>query len=1196
MSSPNCVCGKSCKDEGGLLRHQAKCAAWAHRQRIGLAAWNQSNQIAGPVPKRRRLEGWKTATSSGGPSALPDEPQVPEPHVPYMDQTNVDFPEPPPPPLPRSPSPPPPRVTAQGRPIRSNRSQLPGRFMDFIPDGPSPLSPPDSPRLPPSPSHQRETLHSELSPGAGAAGADTSPPIEPVKRTPPNRFGLIREYTGPRPDVDPEDTVTLADLVDDSAVSLRVQQPSQRGILFAPYPNFSSFLFGKWYWRSGTKSEEDREVLVDTLFHPDFKLEDIRDVSWRKVDRELAGHATSKKDIVIPAADNWRHSDVTIKVPFGKDNLSVDYTVRGLAHRPLEEVVRSVCGSALSAGFHYSPYMLLWQPPRTREGLPPPLQQVYGEAYTSRAFRDADEELQRSPREPGCTLPRAVIALMPWSDSTHLAEYGNASLWPIYLQFGNQSKYERGRPSANACHHVAYIPKLPDNFQDLAHEHVTRADISELMTHCRRELMHGVWCVLLSDEFVRACRHGIIVMCYDGVLRRLYPRFFSYSADYPEKVLLATIRDMGNCPCPRCLVRKQDINAVGTPQDMETRVNNARHDDEERRQKVAAARNLIYEKGRGVGSKPVDELLKAQSLVPTVNAFSARVPQFVPDGNFHALFVPDLLHEWELGVWKNIMTHLIRILHAEKGNKVREFNSRFRKVPVFGRDTIRRFVNNLAEMKQIAARDFEDALQCFIPVYDRLLPEPHNTIVLDLLFLTAFLHGLHKLRMHVDTTLTITGVVFTRFTVALRKFKEVTCAAYHTTELPKEVRARARRQAASAISTSVSTAGAPAQPPQPPSAPAAAPRQKEFSMSTFKLHSLGDYVSSIQRTGTTDSDTTMIGEVAHRKSKHRYDRTSKKDYTSQLADIERREARNEEITQAVSVNVGSSVLGVAGEKPSTTAFLRDPTLLTSTSATPTPTPARTLDDVPDGEGEDIPLDVHHHVAKSQKGYEYIPHFVRRHLADPPARNFVALLKDHVLRRLDNNFDDDHVFSNQERAALLFEHDRMYSHQTLHVNYTTYDIRRGRDFFNVSSERCDIMVLSREEQPEGRVEDTDTAWEKYWYARIIGIYHVNVVDNRPGRSTPAPVRMEFLHVRWFGKDPEWSCGWAANRLDRIGFVPYLPDDPECGAFGFVDPSDVIRGCHLIPAFADGLTTAMLGPSSLAHKGKQEDDWERYYVGR
>ena len=37
-------------------------------------------------------------------------------------------------------------------------------------------------------------------------------------------------------------------------------------------------------------------------------------------------------------------------------------------------------------------------------------------------------------------------------------------------------------------------------------------------------------------------------------------------------------------------------------------------------------------------------------------------------------------------------------------------------MPTFGRETIRRFINNVSEMKQLAARDFEDLLQVrFIP-------------------------------------------------------------------------------------------------------------------------------------------------------------------------------------------------------------------------------------------------------------------------------------------------------------------------------------------------------------------------------------------------------------------------------------------------------------------------------------------------
>ncbi|KAG2739586.1 hypothetical protein P692DRAFT_20755993, partial [Suillus brevipes Sb2] len=38
--------------------------------------------------------------------------------------------------------------------------------------------------------------------------------------------------------------------------------------------------------------------------------------------------------------------------------------------------------------------------------------------------------------------------------------HDNASLWPIYLFFGNQSKYTRGKPTACACHHLAYIPNV----------------------------------------------------------------------------------------------------------------------------------------------------------------------------------------------------------------------------------------------------------------------------------------------------------------------------------------------------------------------------------------------------------------------------------------------------------------------------------------------------------------------------------------------------------------------------------------------------------------------------------------------------------------------------------------------------------------------------------------------------------------
>ena len=90
------------------------------------------------------------------------------------------------------------------------------------------------------------------------------------------------------------------------------------------------------------------------------------------------------------------------------------------------------------------------------------------------------------------------------------------------------------------------------------------------------------------------------------------------------------------------------------------------------------------------------------------NAFSA-LSKFGFD--YHSMLVVDFMHEFELGVWKALYKHLIRILFAHGGSAISAFNERFRSVPTFGRSTIRRFTENASAMKKLAARDYEDLLQ-----------------------------------------------------------------------------------------------------------------------------------------------------------------------------------------------------------------------------------------------------------------------------------------------------------------------------------------------------------------------------------------------------------------------------------------------------------------------------------------------------
>jgi 2-oxoglutarate dehydrogenase complex dehydrogenase (E1) component-like enzyme len=167
--------------------------------------------------------------------------------------------------------------------------------------------------------------------------------------------------------------------------------------------------------------------------------------------------------------------------------------------------------------------------------------------------------------------------------------------------------------------------------------------------------------------------------------------------------------------------------------------------------------------------------------------------------------------------------------------------------------------------------------------------------VLRLLFTFAHWHGLAKLHMHTDATLQILDVATTDLGEQLRAFQQDTCASFETSELKREAEARKRREAKQgpAVSTVNSSSMTSNQ-----------RQRKKFNLQTYKVHTLGDYVSTIKMFGTTDLYTSAIasifshvskssfdhwqqGELEHRTTKNRYKRTSKKNFVIQLAHIER---------------------------------------------------------------------------------------------------------------------------------------------------------------------------------------------------------------------------------------------------------------------------------------------------------------------
>jgi hypothetical protein len=138
-----------------------------------------------------------------------------------------------------------------------------------------------------------------------------------------------------------------------------------------------------------------------------------------------------------------------------------------------------------------------------------------------------------------------------------------------------------------------------------------------------------------------------------------------------------------------------------------------------------------------------------------------------------------------------------------------------------------------------------------MPVFEGLLPEPHNSAIQRLLFTCAHWHGLAKLRMHTDQTLETLDDVTVQIGAEFRAFSKKTCSAFDTRELYRETQARKRRRLKKAKSNTES-ADLTAHSTETPDGPL----PRKFNLQVYKYHSLGDYANTIRRLGTSDSFST----------------------------------------------------------------------------------------------------------------------------------------------------------------------------------------------------------------------------------------------------------------------------------------------------------------------------------------------------
>ena len=340
------------------------------------------------------------------------------------------------------PPPPPtvPALTHTGRPQRSYR--LPARYEDIHPEGPAPLPSAASfpPMAPGSLALPRVILH-----------------VRDFMKTGYNSFGLMREYPH-RPSYDPDAFVRHADLSNyPQSQPIHLDPPASHEPPW-PFRNMSIYRLMEWMITgSNQKSVKEMDRLAkDVLGAEDFKLKDLAGFSARQENIQLDDSERDSIDTPY-SCDGWVESDIEISVPCSlKDDsgLGRPFSIPGLQHRSLLAVMKAALADVTARRFHFSPFRCIW---KSFTGVE---EKCFDEAYTSDAWLEAHDKLQKQSNEPDCKLEKVVLGLMFWSDSTHLASFGTASVWPLYLYFANLSKYFRGRPNSGASHHVAYIPSV----------------------------------------------------------------------------------------------------------------------------------------------------------------------------------------------------------------------------------------------------------------------------------------------------------------------------------------------------------------------------------------------------------------------------------------------------------------------------------------------------------------------------------------------------------------------------------------------------------------------------------------------------------------------------------------------------------------------------------------------------------------
>ena len=299
----------------------------------------------------------------------------------------------------------------------------------------------------------------------------TDPEVPQQITTTPDDFGIFRKYSS-IPSHNPDDADPFDDIPSapprtapatiGSDLNVSSARPDSSPLAESKNPT-EDLLLG--WWSEGSCdgiASLDRLVkcLTNQYFDPS-RLKDFNAVS--AVRRFEKQHCSSKPGTTLEPGDGWKVGSVKIRLPCTKvkqrEEDAPEFTVDGILYRDAAEVVtRELQDPDSFERIHLKPFEEWWKPSESDDPV-----RVYSDVYTSDVMLEADRKLQESLNTTGSAGPHLetfIVSAGLYSDSTNLAAFSSASLWPMYMYIANESKYVRAKPTSFSAHHIAYLPTV----------------------------------------------------------------------------------------------------------------------------------------------------------------------------------------------------------------------------------------------------------------------------------------------------------------------------------------------------------------------------------------------------------------------------------------------------------------------------------------------------------------------------------------------------------------------------------------------------------------------------------------------------------------------------------------------------------------------------------------------------------------